>query len=155
MTTKLSKENSSIDKPVKKKSKKILPVVEVIKPSPLSAQEVFDKVLNHLRQQGKKSFSNPKVEGECAYKDCNGLKCGIGALILDEEYSSALEHYTVDQMLFLPTTPQSLKDRLQSHCENWFLRDLQNIHDVYPVADWEIKFEEVAKRHKLTYTKIK
>jgi hypothetical protein len=139
-------------KPKTPRKKAVKEIIPEIKKSDIPAQEIFNTVLFHLRAQNKKSFTNPKIAGECAYRSADGLRCGIGILIQDNEYSPELEHYTVGQMLALPFTPISLKERLHSHLANWFLKDLQDIHDVFPIAEWEAKLEALAKKHQLNWT---
>lgn len=143
----MSKEKTGL----KKKAAKISIVIEEVKASSLSKQEVFNKVLTHLRTQGKKSFDNPKTKGESAYFSSDGCKCSIGIFIEKDEYNPVFEHYNVGQMLMLPQVPQSLKERLYSHLENWFLKDLQDVHDVFPVEEWENKMKLIAIRHQLNY----
>lgn len=53
----------------------------------MTEQELFDKVVAHLRKQGVKSVEN----GRCRYRTAEGLKCAIGILIKDEDYSTELE----------------------------------------------------------------
>lgn len=49
----------------------------------MNAQEIFDKVVNHLRKQGHRSLSE---DGRCLYRGSNGDKCAIGCIISDEDY---------------------------------------------------------------------
>ena len=55
----------------------------------ITKQEAFDRVLAHLREQGKPAF-RPET-GICLYRTPEGLKCGIGGLIADEDYFDNLE----------------------------------------------------------------
>jgi len=79
----------------------------------MSAQEVFDKVYNHLINQGRASVDE---YGFCRYRH-NGLMCAAGCLIPDEEYSQKLEmmHWTSlglsNHHLELIQTMQSIHDR--------------------------------------------
>ena len=47
----------------------------------MTEQEAFTKVRDHLLRQKEKCI----VNGLCAYRGENGLKCAIGALISDED----------------------------------------------------------------------
>jgi hypothetical protein len=60
--------------------------------NPADKQEVFDFVLNALRQQG-----GPCVDAEsnnCKYRN-SGRKCAAGHLILDEDYKESWENCSV------------------------------------------------------------
>lgn len=54
-----------------------------------TAQQVFDQVVAHLREQ-KVQSKKPDPDGGdmkmCAYRGDNGLKCAAGALIADDEF---------------------------------------------------------------------
>ena len=53
----------------------------------LTAQEVFDTVVNHFKTQ-----KVPAVTGRrCLYRTPDGLKCAAGILIKDEDYSPDME----------------------------------------------------------------
>ena len=54
-----------------------------------SAQEVFDFAAGHLLIQGKRSVNS---KGDPAYRGLGGLKCPIGAIVPDEDYSQILEN---------------------------------------------------------------
>lgn len=58
-----------------------------------TAQEVFDKVVHHLRtQQGQAvEVLDDGDTGVCLYHAPDGKKCAIGVLISDEQYSSGME----------------------------------------------------------------
>jgi hypothetical protein len=53
----------------------------------LNRQLMFDDVAKHMAQQRKRSTH----DGTCLYRGPNGLKCGIGALIPDANYSPAMD----------------------------------------------------------------
>jgi len=50
-------------------------------------QELYERVKESLLSQGKKSVRN----GICRYRSPGGLKCAVGLLIADSEYSKDLE----------------------------------------------------------------
>lgn len=82
----------------------------------MNAQEIFDTVAKHLATQGCQSLS---ATGDCSYRGERGLKCAVGILISDEEYTPFMEGNGPGHEA-LP---------------NWFgqfeslLRDLQSVHD--------------------------
>lgn len=84
-------------------------------------QETFDTVARHLLTQKARSFN---VEGSCKYRSESGLKCAIGCLIPDEEYSPNIESASVARLLRSAITPPSLR----LHDED-LLTKLQSLHD--------------------------
>jgi hypothetical protein len=58
----------------------------------VQAQEIFDKVVDHLATQKKQSRA--LGNGKCAYRTEDGLKCAAGCLIPDSAYSSDMECIT-------------------------------------------------------------
>lgn len=116
----------------------------------MNAQEVFDKVVSHLRGQGRKSRDS---EG-CLYRSNPGnlaesLACAAGALIEDSEYDPRMERLCFKGILSKEWCPVSLKKRLESHYDLiWYL---QMTHDDYEPERWEARFEIAARRFGLTY----
>jgi len=109
----------------------------------MNKQEVFDTVVNHLRQQGKKAFDQRL--GRCLYRTEDGLKCAVGCLIPDNEYSRMMEnrsHLNVDS-----PTLQKIID--QGNYE--LLISLQRVHDALNAQEWEQGFQRVATRFGLKY----
>lgn len=109
----------------------------------MTHQETFDLIVAHLRKQNEKSLNGDY----CRYKNADGLKCAVGALIPDEKYSisleerNALEHPVAELLLELGHDP-ALCNRLQI------------VHDVYLIDDWEEQFREVAREFRLKYTPV-
>ena len=59
----------------------------------MKKQEVFNKVAAHLLAQGK-----PALKGEdCVYRSKDGLKCAIGCLIPDENYTPEMERKSIER----------------------------------------------------------
>jgi hypothetical protein len=58
----------------------------------LTPQQIFDRVVEALRVQGRPSFA-PRPEGgiRCLYRGPDGAKCAAGCLIADEYYTAALD----------------------------------------------------------------
>jgi hypothetical protein len=63
----------------------------------MNAQEIFDKVVTHLRTQGKQAKN---TSDDCVYRRPNGLMCAVGCLIPDELYDPALEGATVADFFY-------------------------------------------------------
>ena len=60
----------------------------------MTLQEIYDKVVNHLRTQNAKSLSfvcDTDEHASCAYRGDGGLKCAAGCLITDELYDNNME----------------------------------------------------------------
>lgn len=120
----------------------------------MNAQEVFDKVVNHLRQQGKKSqglVSSSRNAGDtfCMYRNPEGLKCAVGALIEEDEYSPSFELHLLCELLRMEL-PDSLRERLAGNYN--LIVELQEIHDHSSVEYWENAFKRLAEHENLNYT---
>ncbi len=107
----------------------------------MTDQEAFTKVRNHLLTQMKKSNSDMM----CLYRGPEGLKCAIGCLITDEEYSTNLEGLSINGSLLEHDIP-SLK-----YLNKDLLFCLQNIHDNWEVSEWEDELKLLAERHNLIW----
>lgn len=59
----------------------------------LTRQEALNRVMEHLRKQGKPAVNE---SGLCLYRTADGLMCAIGALIPDDKY-----HPKIDQQLIM------------------------------------------------------
>ena len=105
----------------------------------MTNQETFNKAVKHLLAQRKMA-----VDAEvCVYRASNGLKCGVGCLIPDEEYRPSFEgKYSRD----VQRECQSLRDINAD-----LLEDLQHVHDSAPVDRWDEALRVVGKRFDLTY----
>lgn len=111
-----------------------------------TAQEIFDTVVNHLRQQNEKSTIGEPDDTVCAYRGTNGKKCAVGCLISDDEYFRRMEGLSVLGVVDLnPSLNWMVKHDL-------LLSSLQDCHDGVPVSCWEIQFEKIANHYKLVYT---
>lgn len=110
----------------------------------LTKQQVFDTVVNHLRQQGSKAeFYDEEGDRHCCYRK-DGLKCAVGCLIPDEFYNPALEGKTVEHEM----VQDVLKDITNELDLLW---SLQSIHDWEAVDTWEEQFAEIANYNGLEY----
>jgi hypothetical protein len=113
----------------------------------MTKQEVFNKVVTHLREQGEMSGYEAPPGVVCLYRN-NGKKCAIGALISDEEYSEAFERQSVYGLSIRSDCPATVKQLVAEHGE-WFLSRLQRIHDEYGPSKWDEQFEIFASEYGL------
>jgi len=95
----------------------------------MTAQEIFDKVINHLLQQGGPALNyNYDDDHKCRYRSNNGLKCAVGCLIPDDQYDPLMEGMGV-----IVTFPSS--DPLNNWIAKYYephrhlLGALQSLHD--------------------------
>lgn len=111
----------------------------------MTLQEIYDKVVAHLRAQNARSRN-----GEfCAYRGASGQMCAIGCLIKDEHYTPELEglpvfHSSVQTALNnsgIPIDESSIQ----------LLQKFQRIHDSHSIQYWEYGFKYIALLCKLTY----
>lgn len=123
----------------------------------LSKQEVFDKVVEHALTQ--KQQARGKAGGQmeiCMYRTPEGLKCFIGALIPDEEYTPELEGREVDQLLSsdrfgLTVLPIVGVDREEAVK---FYLELQRIHDERKPEQWPELLRGVARQYELSIPEV-
>ena len=119
----------------------------------MNQQDVFDRVVAHAREQGRRSLLST---GSCAYRGEDGTKCFIGALITDEAYDRSLEcqgvgSYEVSEALaasgVVIETPEDINlcTRLQT------IHDGSGLHGDAP-QQWEENFRATAQQFGLTYT---
>jgi len=99
----------------------------------MTAQEVLNTVAQHLLTQGQKSVNGASM---CRYRNTQGLKCAVGCLLTDDEYSPKMEGGRVD------TIPHLLPARLRVHVG--LMRSSQFIHDNCPVDSWPSELRRLA-----------
>lgn len=112
----------------------------------MTDEYAFKIVKSHLLSQQEKStvdvddisfFEHFKTES-CAYRGKNGLKCAIGVLIPDNQYTKGLEGKLVAEILARNLVP-ALKG-----ISPQLLMELQTTHDMYPVTWWEKRLNDIA-----------
>jgi len=108
-----------------------------------TAQELFDTVATHLIKQGKKSFS--KETGYCLYRGPDGMKCAIGCLIPDSDYSIHFECNDLRQLLNSGKLPKNLVEEF-TYCKS-MLEELQRLHDNEEPNVWKKRLADIAKRY--------
>lgn len=120
----------------------------------MTAQEVFDHVVAHLRKQGCRATDGVV----CRYRGNSGTACAAGCLMRDDEYSPVFENTRIDALLLETAsishvslaTPAPLKTRLAPH--QYLVQDLQSCHDSVEVRDWESELRHIADKYKLQYS---
>lgn len=113
---------------------------------PFTAQQIFNRVVKHLRKQGHKALG---PDGLCVYLASNGDKCAAGCLISKKEYSRSMEHKVFSYALSL-FGPSSLKQKVKGQLN--LIASLQNVHDTHHPDDWEKELQKVALMYKVKYT---
>ena len=88
-----------------------------------TAQEVFDVCALHLLTQNKRAVGSG---GDCVYRSPCGLKCAIGVLISDEEYTENMEESDVHK----------LTEGTNSEPHRRLLNALQYLHDEDDLDLW-------------------
>lgn len=109
-------------------------------------QQVFDYVLEKLREQGCQS----KHIDRCLYRGPNGLKCAAGHLIPDDEYDENMEDGLLkgSGSTFCNSLVNSYFSQKGVNID--LLARLQSVHDNY----WDTReeaFQYVAKEFNLTH----
>jgi hypothetical protein len=112
------------------------------------AQSIFDEVVAHLRKQNARSFRNENGLVRCLYRSDDGLKCAVGCLIPDNEYTPEMEKWMVLSVVEMLSKP--LQTKLGRHLD--LLKRLQHIHDDIEVGCWEDKFAMVSDVYGLAFT---
>lgn len=117
----------------------------------ISNQEQYDRVVNHLREQGCKSY-HPDQPGRCMYRGDRGRKCAAGVLIPDDLYNPMMEGHGIEQLvrIGLPLAEYFTKEGIDIK----LLKELQYIHDECPVEEWEEAFKGLAGEFNLQYRGI-
>lgn len=148
-----------------------------------SKQKVFDYIIKHLRKQNAKSLlprdlTKDTFGPSCAYKGMGDMKCAVGCLIEDEEYTDEIERVSIDTLLseydltmnspdmrsriialrkiFNPKFSKLNKDRKTKMIN--MLVALQNVHDRYLTSsshNIRIKLENIANTYNVKYVPSK
>lgn len=114
----------------------------------MTIQEVFDKAVRGLRDQGwrKASVGGDWISGACKYRTSSGLRCAIGHVIPDEKYSPKLEGrsaYDVAHHIGLV---------IEDMPSGFFLNRLQECHDqALNRLDMHRRFRAFAARYGLEF----
>lgn len=119
----------------------------------LSIQEIFDKVVGHLRDQGKKSSLCTNDGVTCLYRHPEGLKCAAGCLMKDEYYYQAIEGKNVESWIVQDILKVSGVDMDDDNIFS-LVKELQSFHDFTSPTLWKTNFKEIAKIHGVIYTEV-
>ena len=130
----------------------------------MTAQEIFDTVLEHLREQGKASTNR---SGECRYRGEGGTACAVGCLIPDEMYDPMIEGLVVEQFKndYVPEDRESqveellpIMARISEHLGAEHLELLTKFQDAHDgalahidLSVWEDEMRQIARRFDLAY----
>lgn len=92
-------------------------------------QQVFDRVVAHLRAQGICAMTDG-VAMQCRYRGPNNTKCAVGALIPDDDYDIGMEGKNLSALLASYQYGDALR-RILPEAEEYYemLANLQGIHD--------------------------
>jgi len=119
----------------------------------MDRQAIFDRVVGHMLVQGEKSTATTQGAGSnaCKYRGPRKLRCGIGAIIPDELYTSSMECKGITTLLL--TRPLLRKYfEVKNDFDSLFLNSLQRIHDTIKVEAWMWTFREFAIQNGLRWT---
>lgn len=109
----------------------------------LTALELFTRCRDHLIAQAAISMGPDSVTNKPSlrYRGTHGRKCPIGALIPDEAYSVDIEGHPVGRL------PEPVLEAAGIARELLPLaRELQLIHDRYPMTEWRSRLDEIGER---------
>lgn len=104
----------------------------------MTAQEIFDKVANHLLTQNQKSYER----GRGGLYRFNGLKCAAGCLIPDDLYTLNMEGTRVCGLSFFH---ENFKNEI------WMIRRLQSVHDNLEPKNWKSELKFMCSEHNLKW----
>jgi hypothetical protein len=130
----------------------------------MSYQEVFNKAVTGLIEQGQKSSKEyPNLESICFYrKESDGkiIKCAIGHVLSDEQITKynikeGSNPYSFPEELVAELLSINFSDHPNNGLEllngRGFLAGLQAAHDGAKASDFEKSFMDAAKKLALTY----
>ena len=114
----------------------------------LAIEDIFERVRTHLLTQRCRSED---ADGEPRYRGLDNRRCGVGILIDDAFYCSAIERLGVS-LLRVPSD-DALARALRCSGVNVddervveLLIDLQDIHDLAAIERWPQALEDVRRR---------
>ena len=116
----------------------------------MTNQEAFDRALQGIRAQGYRQSGSG---GVCMYRGPDGLKCGVGHCIPDEEYRAMFEQKAIHVLFQQGVVISSLVG-----VDRRLLNQLQRAHDSllggYNYFPWERRMQEIALQSGLKYTPL-
>lgn len=127
----------------------------------LSLQEIYDRAVQHLYEQGGAALLNG---GGGAYRSrCGG--CPVGAFIRARDYKSSMEGIPVRHLLapeqsrppYMDAGVEALRDallkvRINAHDRQTveLLSCLQNVHDIFGIWEWRERLHSIARQFGLS-----
>lgn len=122
----------------------------------MNKQEIFDKVLNHMREQKLPARNN----GNCVYYDeVTNRKCAIGCLIPTSKYKPIFDTVVSNHIQANIPVQQELENQGIEINEDMleFLDQLQMVHDSMN-CEWgdreEREMKEIVAEYSLNYTSV-
>lgn len=112
----------------------------------MNAQETFDKIVGHLRRQGKKALDH---DDKCKYRAPDGSKCAGGCLIPDHLYKPKFEGRRIRNLV---RNYGALHVFGTNDPDIDVVGIMQDIHDTIAVEHWEDKFKTAASFMCIEYT---
>lgn len=91
----------------------------------ITAQEIFDRTVRHLHDQGQKCGNGTT----CLYRGENNLRCAVGYWIPDDRYTAKIEGNTVPHLIENYVLPADIAEH------DDLLGDLQRSHDGAEIDD--------------------
>lgn len=119
-----------------------------------TAQQVFNKVVRHLRKQGVRATQPEDGRYICKYRTGEGLRCAVGCFIRPDVYSSEMEGNNIDELtvfVFSRNQKSRLASLLSKH--HGLLVNLQQCHDQIVPGSWEVQFKKLAQLYVLKVPK--
>lgn len=111
------------------------------------SQELFTKVATHLLTQNARAMDNLT---RCRYRGDGGLRCAVGCLINDTEYTYKLEGNTV-QTIKVQTALRNSGVPSEAFAD---LGVLQGIHDFFYPEKWRDELSRFAEARNLTMPEV-
>lgn len=112
----------------------------------MTDQEIFDTVVDHLRQQACVSKGVHPIGSICMYHSPDGLKCAAGVFIPEDQYDVEMEGAGWNELVW--RWPALSK----GHSGNLLISRFQRIHDDVMIDCWESEFACTADEFDLVYT---
>jgi hypothetical protein len=112
--------------------------------TPMTPQEIFDTVSEHLLKQGRRSIKY----GECMYRGPRGMKCAAGAIIPDDLYLETFESRAPTSSNIIDRMPAWWAENIDLICQ------LQRLHDFFDPYFWREELIMIAATHNLSAAKI-
>ena len=119
----------------------------------MNNQQLFNQSAEHILRQRVPALE----DGNCRYRTFEGLSCGVGCLIPDEDYDARMEGYTIRELsetrtLWMRPIRQALGP-LNAPSRVEFLVRLQRAHDNAlggGIESWRAEMRRIARNYRLS-----